>query len=279
MRGHELLKPLLRAQLTRDEKQLLPRRWQILGDLVLVNIPAKIEYLRYDIGEALLDLYPRCKSVLWDKGVGGNLRKPRVEVIAGSETTTIHKENYCKFALDARRVMFSAGNFAERVRMSKVGNGEKVLDMFAGIGQFCVPMAVHGHPESISAIELNSVAYNYLRQNVKLNHIEDIIQPRLGNCADVASDDQFDRVLMGHFDAYDYLCRGIEALVPSGIVHYHEIVPLELAFERPPANVARAARALSRTAQVLNVRKVKDYAPGIAHVVVDARIHSAHASR
>ncbi|MGZ4891349.1 MAG: hypothetical protein ACXV2B_03675, partial [Halobacteriota archaeon] len=52
MRGHELLEPLLPAPLAEDEKQLLPRRWQILGDLVLVNIPAKIEHLKHDIGEA-----------------------------------------------------------------------------------------------------------------------------------------------------------------------------------------------------------------------------------
>ena len=86
MRGHQLLEPLLPAPLAEDEKQLLPRRWQILGDLVLVNIPAKIEHLKHDIGEALLDLYPRCKSALWDKGIRGSLRTPNIEVIAGSET-------------------------------------------------------------------------------------------------------------------------------------------------------------------------------------------------
>jgi len=273
MRGHQLLEPLLMRPLEEGEKQLLPRRWQILGDLVLVNIPAEIEHLKHDIGEALLVVYPRCKSVLWDKGVRGKLRKPDIEVIAGSKTNTIHKENYCKFALDASRVMFSAGNFAERARMSEVGCSEKVLDMFSGIGQLCIPMAVHAHPQSICAIELNSVAYGYLKQNITLNDIDDIVHPILGNCAYVTPKEQFDRVIMGHFDAFDYLQTALQALVPGGVMHYHEIVPLELMRERPRAHVAQAARALNRSTELLGVRKVKDYAPGIAHVVVDATIN------
>jgi len=80
--------------------------------------------------------------------------------------------------------------------MSKVGRNEKVLDMFSGIGQLCIPMAVHAHPQSICAIELNSVAFGYLQQNITLNNVDGIVRPILGNCADVTPKEQFDRVLM-----------------------------------------------------------------------------------
>jgi tRNA wybutosine-synthesizing protein 2 len=219
MKGHQLLEQRLRAPLAEHEKLLLPRSWQILGDLVLVNIPSKIVRLKHEIGEALLDLYPRCKSALWDKGVRGSLRTPEIEVIAGSGTTTVHKENRCKFALDASRVMFSAGNFAERVRMSTIGSNERVLDMFSGIGQLSIPIAVHACPQSIVAIELNSVAYRYLRQNIRLNNVDNIVQPILGNCAHVTPNAQFDRVIMGHFDACDYLHKALRSLAPKGVVH------------------------------------------------------------
>jgi tRNA wybutosine-synthesizing protein 2 len=273
MKGQQLLEQLLRAPLAEREKRLLPRRWQILGDLVLVNIPTKIAHLKHEIGEALLDLYPRCKSALWDKGVHGNFRTPEIEVIAGSGTRTVHKENYCKFALDASRVMFSAGNFAERLRMSKVGSNEKVLDMFSGIGQLSIPMAVHARPQSIVAIELNPVAHRYLRQNIRLNSVGSIIRPILGNCANVTPNEQFDRVIMGHFNARDYLHKALHSLATGGVVHYHEIVPLELTHKRPFAHVEHAAFALGRSADLLETRKVKDFAPGIAHVVVDATIN------
>jgi len=273
MKGHQLLEQRLRVPLSKHEKLLLPRRWQILGDLVLVNIPSKIVHLKHEIGDALLDLYPRCKSALWDKGVRGSLRTPEIEVIAGSGTKTIHKENRCKFALDANSVMFSAGNFAERVRMGTMGSNERVLDMFSGIGQLSIPIAVHAHPQSIVAIELNSVAYHYLRQNIRLNNVDSIVQPILGNCAHVTLNAEFDRVIMGHFDACDYLLKALRVLAPDGVVHYHELVPEELMYKRPYAHVEQAAQTLARSADLLGTRKVKDYAPGIAHVVVDARIN------
>ncbi|MGZ4864728.1 MAG: class I SAM-dependent methyltransferase [Halobacteriota archaeon] len=272
MKGHQLLEQRLKSPLSEHEKTLLPRGWQILGDLVLVNIPTKIVHLKHEIGDALLDLYPRCKSALWDKGVRGTLRTPEVEVIAGSGTKTVHKENHCKFALDARRVMFSAGNFAERVRMSTVGSNERVLDMFSGIGQLSIPIAVHARPQSIVAIELNSVAFCYLRQNIRLNNVDRIVRPVLGNCANIGPSAQFDRVIMGHFDACDYLQKALHCLAHAGVIHYHELVPEELMYERPFARVEQAAQALAKSADLLSMRKVKDYAPGVAHVVVDARI-------
>ncbi|WP_341537002.1 hypothetical protein [Methanosarcina barkeri] len=43
--------------------------------------------------------------------------------------------------------MYSKGNLEERKRMSKLGEGEIVVDMFAGIGYFSIPMAVHSRPK------------------------------------------------------------------------------------------------------------------------------------
>jgi tRNA wybutosine-synthesizing protein 2 len=272
MKGYALLEQLLRAKLTKYEKGLLPRRWQILGDLVLVNIPSVIAHHKSEIGNAFLEIYPRCKSVLWDKGVQGSLRTPQVEVIAGAGTKTEHKENYCKFALDASRVMFCAGNFSERLRMSKFGSNERVLDMFSGIGQLSIPMAVHSHPQLIVAVELNAIAYSFLRQNIALNKVTHIVQPLLGDCADITPNEKFDRIIMGHFDARDYLSTALLALTPGGVLHYHELVPSELMHKRPYAHIERAAAATARSVDRLKTHKVKDYAPGIAHVVIDATI-------
>lgn len=273
MRGYELLQRAMPRALTETEQRWLPRTWQVLGDLILVHIHPPVESLKHDLGQGLLKLYPRCKSVLWDKGVRGTLRQPNVEVIAGTETTTVHKENSCKFALDASRVMFSAGNFAERLRMSAVGEGEDVLDMFSGIGQLCIPIAVHARPRSVTAIELNPVAYEYLKQNVALNHLTRVMQPIAGDCTHFTLSKQFDRVIMGHFSACRYLKNGIELLRPGGVLHFHTTMPINEMHNQPCDLIEAAAHQTARLAEVLDVRRVKSYAPGIAHVVADVRIN------
>ncbi len=272
MRGYELLQRAMSRALTESEQQWIPRTWQLLGDLVLVHVQPPVEHLKYDIAQGLLRLYPRCKSVLWDKGVSGPLRQPNVEVIAGTETVTVHKENSCKFALDASRVMFSAGNFAERLRMSTVGAGEDVLDMFSGIGQLSIPIAVHSHARSITAIELNPEAYGFLKQNVSLNNVANVMRPIAGDFTRIKLSKRFDRVIMGHFNAYRYLKQGTELLRPGGILHFHMVVPIEEVRDRPCGLIENATRQIARSAEVLDVHEVKSYAPGIAHVVADVKV-------
>ncbi len=170
--------------------------------------------------------------------------------------------------------MFSQGNFYERRRMSTVGAGEHVVDMFAGIGYFTMPMAVHAKPKRIDAIELNPVSFEYLQENIRLNHVEDIVNPILGDCREKAPVGEADRVIMGYVGTtQEYLPWGVKALKPGGILHYHETTPEKLVFERPIRYVKEAAEAQGRSAEIVNTVKVKKYSPGVWHVVVDAKIN------
>ncbi|MEM2990913.1 MAG: class I SAM-dependent methyltransferase family protein [Halobacteria archaeon] len=260
--------------LPEEELKLLPKRWQVLGSIIIVKIPRELEHRKKEIGEAFSKLYPRCKTVLNDKGVRGKFREPDVEIIVGSETETIHLENKCKFKLDAAKLIFSPGNLAERLRMSKLGRGEVVVDMFAGIGYFSIPMAVHSKPKKIYAIELNPVAFHYLKQNIALNKVEEIVEPLLGDCSKVTPKNIADRVIMGYVhETHAYLKPAIEALKPSGFLHYHEAVPEALLETRPRERIRQAAEALGKKAEIIEQRRIKKYSPGVWHVAVDAFIH------
>jgi tRNA wybutosine-synthesizing protein 2 len=267
------LATLLKDQLAPEELEALPRGWQIIGDVALVHIPSVLQAKKALIAEGLLTLYPRCKTVLETHRIAGEYRQPVFEKLAGDGTETLHKENYVVYKLDVARIMFSQGNFYERRRMGTVGNGEKVVDMFAGIGYFTLPMAVHARPEKILAIELNPESYGYLCENVRINHVEDIVEPVLGDCREKAPEGWADRAIMGYVGTtQEYLPWGICTLKPGGILHYHETTPDKLVFERPIQNIRDAAKMQGRRAEILETIKIKKYSPGVWHVVVDARI-------
>jgi tRNA wybutosine-synthesizing protein 2 len=254
-----------------DEKKLLPRGWQILGDIIIVTLNEKLENRKVEVAKALLSMYPGCKTVLLDRGIGGQMREPIREIIAGKVTETVYKENGCTFKHDAMRVMFSKGNLAEKKRMSELGKDETVIDMFAGIGYFSIPMAVHSKPDKIIAIEINPVSFGYLRENIALNRVGNIIEPIAGDCAKVTPHGIADRVIMGYLDGQDYLEAGINALLPCGILHYHEAVP-EAIESRPVERIMEVSRRLGRSVEITGRRRIKKYAPGVWHVVVDARV-------
>jgi tRNA wybutosine-synthesizing protein 2 len=170
--------------------------------------------------------------------------------------------------------MYSKGNLEERKRMSRLGNGEVIVDMFAGIGYFSIPMAVHSRPRKIISIEINPESFAYLKENIRLNHVEDIMSPICGDCSKNMPEGKADRVLMGYVGTtHHYLEPAIKALKKSGgILHYHETVPENLVKTRPQERVRKAAGSLGKKVEILETRRIKKYSPGVLHVVVDARI-------
>jgi len=263
---------ILKEKIPKELWDYIPRRYKILGDIILIKIADELEEYKRVIGETLLNLHPRCKAVWRDKGKEGMLRKPNVELIAGSGSVTIHKENGCYFKLDVTKVMFSVGNQGERMRIVKlVKDGEVIVDMFAGIGYFSIPIAVHSKPKVIYSIEINPESYSFLLENIKLNRVDTIV-PILGDSMYVTPEGIADRVIMGHIYCHEFLPVAINALKDEGgIIHYHESTP-EAVLNRPIERIKSVCEKLRKNVKILNFRKVKNYSPGVYHMVVDAYI-------
>jgi len=264
---------LLSSRIDDSEVKLLPRGWYIVGDVIVVKIHPRLQARREMIGDAMLQMYPRCRCVLSDSGIEGQFRQPCREVIAGGGTKTTHRENGVIFNLDVQRIMFSPGNLGERSRMSRLGGGEEVVDMFAGIGYFTLPMAVHSRPRRILAIEINPLAFGYLQENLRANGVQDIVEPVLGDCMEATPEGSADRAIMGMVGITDrYLTVGIRSLKPGGVLHYHQTVPSHQFPNLMAEEVLRAAEELGREGEILQAVRVKKYSPGVVHGVVDAKI-------
>ncbi|QLH81541.1 class I SAM-dependent methyltransferase [Halosimplex pelagicum] len=261
---------------TDDEIDRAPASWAVLGTVVLVDAgdaPRPAE-----LGEALLDLHGAADTVLARGPITGAHREPDVTVLAGEgDTETVHREHGTTYAMDLAEVMFSPGNKAERARMGEqVSEGERVVDMFAGIGYFAVPMARAG--AAVTAVERNPASFEFLLENVRRNGVADRVQPYRADCRDVleqtdpATDVRADRIVMGYYEAHEYLDSALGALEPGGVVHMHEATPEALVPDRPVERLRDAAADRDRSVEILETRRVKGYSEGVAHVVVDARV-------
>jgi tRNA wybutosine-synthesizing protein 2 len=276
-----------------DEIDAAPASWAVLGTVVLVDVgdaPRPDE-----LGEALLALHGAADTVLARGPITGAHREPDVTVLAGEgDTETVHREHGTTYAMDLAEVMFSPGNKAERARMGEVvREGERVVDMFAGIGYFTLPMARAG--AAVTAIERNPASFEFLLENVRRNGVTDRVQPYRADCRDVlrvaaepprtdevaeadlaqvdsGTDVRADRIVMGYYEAHEYLDSALGALVPGGVLHMHEATPEGLVPDRPVGRLRDAAAERGRSVEVLETRRVKGYSEGVAHVVVDARV-------
>ncbi|MGQ9787877.1 MAG: class I SAM-dependent methyltransferase [Candidatus Hadarchaeaceae archaeon] len=274
--GMELtdLRESLREVLTEKELGLLPRRFKRIGHVVVINLPEDLFSRVQEIAQKIMEFTGAKTVAIRGEGIVGRFREPQLRVIAGDPNTeTIHLENGCRFKMDVAKVMFSLGNVHERKRIAElVSPGEIVVDLFAGVGQFSIPIAVHAKPSRVHAIEINQTAFSYLLENIRINNVGHIVKPILGDCSAVAPRGVADRVIMGILHVTPrYLPLALEVLKPEGgVIHYHETVPSPLRSKRPVERILQAAQG--REVRIINQYVVKKYSPGVDHVVVDAKI-------
>ncbi len=161
----------LSSKFSEEEKLIFPAGYQKIGDIIILNLDKRLMKKKKEIAIIIQKLFPNAKTIALRKSkIFGKLRKPKLELIYGKETETIHQEGGIKYFLDINHAMFSKGNLFERHRIKKIKKGEIIVDMFAGIGYFSIPFAKQG--AKVYAIELAKDSYKYLNKNIKLNKVE-----------------------------------------------------------------------------------------------------------
>jgi len=266
----EEIRERLKGKISSADFNKLPRKWEKFGDVLVLKLEGIKE--KRKVAEVYASVL-QCKAVLEDVGgIEGIYRKPKFELIYGKDTETIHVENGIKYKFDVARIMFSSGNIDERIRMARVAKeNETVVDMFAGIGYFTLPIAVYGRAK-VFACEINPVAFEYLKENIRLNNVDDKVTPLLGDCRKVAPRGVADRVIMGYLDSIEFFPYALEILRGEGVIHFHQKCKEEDFPHRLFKKLEEIAGEKDKELMLDNYRKIKSYAPRIIHGVMDIRV-------
>ena len=254
------------------EKELkdIRKSFDIIGDIVILEIPPELENEKKIIGEAVLKFTKR-RSVYYKKSKIHGVRRTRdLEFLAGvDDLETIHKEYGIRFKLNPSTVYFSPRLATERSRVvSEVKEDEIIIDFFAGIGSFPISIA-HVKKCKIYSVDINPEAYKYVNENIKLNKLVGEVIPIEGDIRNVIVDLPLaDRIIMNLPGmAKDFLDIAVNHLNKGGILNYYEFASDYETVINRVKNVA-----YPRKAEILNIRKVKSQSPGVWHIGVDAKI-------
>lgn len=267
------LKDALRDKIPKELLDLIPSSYDLIGDLVLIDLPPELEAYSRIIGEALISLHPRVKSVLAKGETVGMYRVRKIKVIAGSrDTETIHREHGCIYKLDLGKVFFNPRLSGERLRIAEsIKPGEDVLDMFAGVGPFSILIARRCPSCRITAIELNPDAYRYLVQNIQLNEVEKQVTAIHGDAREVlkSGKKKFDRVIMDlPHSSMDFLDLGLDVCKDGGIIHFYIA---NTSIQEVSRQTERKAADLGHEVAVEFAREVLEIAPRRYTIVLDLR--------
>jgi len=218
---------------------------------------------REEVEEIVGFRHPR--GVLWIESLNDATRTPRTELLWGDAGEVRHHENGYTYILDPGNVMFAQGNRREKMRIAQLVRastpGERVADMFAGIGYFTIPMA--GSGACVHAMEINPVAFGYLNRNIEENGLSDRVGTSLGDCRDLLTG-TYDRIVMGHFDAI--------SMLPSALLHVHEGSTIHLHSIGTVEDTIKDLADSAGFSATIHVHKVKKYRPHAWHMVQDVTI-------
>lgn len=264
---------LLKDILTAEESSNLKTSFDIIGDIVILEIPKELEDKKREIGKATLEFTKR-KSVFMKKSaIHGTTRIRDLELIAGEDNSvTVHKEHGVRLQLNVEEVYFSPRLATERKRVSDtVRENEKILDMFCGIGPFPIVIAKNNNAD-ITAVDINSKAIEYLKKNIKLNKLQGTIRPIASDVNEIEFKEKFDRIIMNLPGlAYTFLDLAMNLIDEDGIINYYEFSD---GYSQGIERLQDAARKKNKKVEIINTRKVKSSSPGMWHVSIDGKITS-----
>jgi tRNA wybutosine-synthesizing protein 2 len=249
---------------------------------MIVKLNPKLLKKKELIGKACLELNPYMKSVYLNLGkIKGQFREPEnIELIAGENHPIVeHKEHGVIYRFDLTKIMFSKGNINERKLLATfVKDNEVIVDMFAGIGYFSLPIAKNSNPQRIYSIELNPLSYKFLVENIKLNHLEDVIIPIFGDSMEEVlklskNGIIADRVIMGVLPAPKRSIKNALSLAKNdGTIYHYEGIADKEKYIDLFNGFNQIAELNKYTCKLISHRFVKSYGPNLYHVVLDIRV-------
>jgi tRNA (guanine37-N1)-methyltransferase len=272
------LKSELEGKIPEGKLAFLRTGFDIIGDVAVIEIPEELESKKLLIAKALAKTQPHIKTVARKLSEReGTFRLRELEVLVGKGTETEHRECGCSYRLDVAKVYFSPREATERQRISgQVKPRETVMVFFAGVGPYAIMIAKKQKPARVYAIEMNPDAVRYMRENVRLNKVQEKVEPVLGDVKKASKPfyGKCDRVVMPlPKEGYKFLGEAFACLKPrGGIIHFYSYNHEDDLFSEAEDIVRKAAKKSSRSMKILARRKVLPYGPRVFKVCLDIKV-------
>ncbi|MEM5815080.1 MAG: class I SAM-dependent methyltransferase family protein [Candidatus Aenigmatarchaeota archaeon] len=278
----EEAKSFLELEKIKDEK---PGSFDVVGHIAIVDFGNKTWEEKKKIAELIMSLNKHIKTVLEKASERKGIYRIRnYNFIAGEKNTeTVHKEYGCIFILDPTKVYFSPRELTERQRIAeKVKENETVLVMFSGIAPYPIQIAKkQPNVKKIVCIEINPIAVNYARKNIRINKVENKIEIIEGDAKDIRKEliEKFDRIIMPlPLGAENFLDVAVKYIKDGGIIHFYNWGSEPKIFENGEKIIREVLKDLEIKYKIIEKRKVLPYGPRKWKVCFDLLIKKGNSN-
>lgn len=150
----------------------IPSSFETIGHIAHLNLRPEHESFKNLIGQVILDKNPVIRTVVNKVGaIEATFRFFQMELLAGEDKMDVEvKEEGCLFNFDYSKVYWNSRLQHEHRRLVGLfSKGQRVCDLFCGVGPFAIPAAKKGC--IVYANDLNPESVKYLKINQERNKI------------------------------------------------------------------------------------------------------------
>jgi len=158
----------------------IPRAFNIIGSIAVLELDDELTPFKDVIAEKLRELHPFLKSI-YMKGSArsGDFRTSTLDLLWGADDPeTIHLENGFRYRVDIKDAFFDPRLVHEHARIVDIVKARactmetcNVLDLFCGVGPFVIPIASELNT-NIWSVDLNPRAIDLLEANIVVNKLD-----------------------------------------------------------------------------------------------------------
>ncbi len=292
------LEEALEDKIPKNLIELIPKSYDIIGNLAIIEFD-KFEKsenqdlfkIKTKIAETIIQINKNIISVFEKKSqIKGTHRLRELKLLCGKEQTeTTYKENNCSFKLDIEKCFFTPRLVFERNRIatSNIKENEVIIDLFAGVGPFSIQIAKL-HNIKVYSFDINKYAYDYLKENIKLNKLIGEILPYNKNIKEFRDQDdpirnliqnKADRIIMNlpekSIKYLDVACVLMKS--SGGILHFYQFYEKPDPLEKAQNLLTSKLNDLNwKIEEIPNIKIVKAFSPKSDLIVIDAVIKSVN---
>jgi tRNA (guanine37-N1)-methyltransferase len=273
LRDLDQIPPALRSE--------LPRSFDIIGEIAVVEIPQTLTTFSAQIGDGIIEMNPHVRLVIQKSSdVTGTFRTRKYEVVSGrGSTETIYHEFACNYNLDVAAVYFNPRLSHERMRIARqVRRDEVVVDMFAGVGPYSILIAKTQPTSIVYSIDINPTAIRYLKENAFTNRVADRVVPLQGDAGKLSAKELrnvADRVIMNlPSDAGSYISAATRILkTEGGRIHFYQFAQRETSIDSIKDSFRTSVEAQGRAIESFEYcDAIKEVSPSRTQIAIDAAI-------
>lgn len=220
----------LKSEFPDEPWEEISLKFDQIGSISLLRIDPEIttEEFRKRIGQLIIQTHPKIETAVNKLDITSGIERIYpIEHLSGVRNyKSWHREYGVYIKVDLEKAYFNPRLAEEHRRLSlEIKKGERVLDLFTGVGPFALHCAKAVECQ-VYAIDINPYAITCLKESIQRNKLMGEIFPIIGDSSNILKiNKSFDRIIINlPGKAIDYLELAVNLVRKNGFIDFYQFI-------------------------------------------------------